>query len=30
MNLANEQAAGFFVPMPVSLETVLTRLDALS
>jgi hypothetical protein len=30
MNLANEQAAGFFVPMPVSLETVLARLDALS
>src|SRR5689334_16093223 len=30
MNLANEEAAGFFVPMPVSLETVLTRLDALS
>jgi len=30
MNLANEQAAGFFVSMPVSLETVLTRLDSLS
>jgi len=30
MNLASEQAAGFFVPTPVSLGTVLTRLDALS
>ena len=30
MNLANEQATGFFVPTPVSLETVLARLDALS
>jgi hypothetical protein len=30
MNLANEQAAGFFVPIDVSLEAVLARLDALS
>ena len=30
MNLASEQAAGCFVPTPVSLGTVLTRLDALS
>src|SRR6476646_7999798 len=30
MNLANEQAAGFFVQTPVSLETVLRRLDTLS
>ena len=30
MNLTNEQAAGFFVPVAVSLESVLGRLDALS
>lgn len=30
MNLTNEKAAGFFVPVAVSLENVLGRLDALS
>jgi hypothetical protein len=30
MNLTNEKLAGFFVPIPVSLEAVLARLDSLS
>jgi hypothetical protein len=30
MNLANEKVTGFFVPVPVSLEALLTRLDSLS
>ena len=30
MNLTNEKAVGFFVPVTVSLENVLGRLDALS
>jgi hypothetical protein len=30
MNLANEQTAGFFVPIAVSLDAVLARLDRLS
>ena len=30
MNLTNERLAGFFVPIPVSLESVFARLDSLS
>ena len=30
MNIANEKEAGFFVPMPVALDALITRLDSLS
>jgi hypothetical protein len=30
MNITNEKEAGFFVPMPVSLDALITRLDSLS